>query len=235
MAGSRPERREDDRARMRRHQRQHVVEVERVTKRPVDECGELRRCRLATAEDGTGTALASAIAFFALSSASGGTSARVLSRMNAASVAVSPVMMTPFQRRHDDIGWHASGLSSNPAASIHDRQRSSTRGALKRQERRPGPGAGECPRLPGLPGRNAPCAALPEPLHFLQLGESRRLWPWVREGLEETRICAGDEPCHNEERRHASTQWYARQTVRNCATSLCSLPFGRSHRSRACL
>jgi hypothetical protein len=43
---------------MRRHQRQHVVEVERVAKRPVNECGEFWRCSLATAEDGTGTALA---------------------------------------------------------------------------------------------------------------------------------------------------------------------------------
>jgi hypothetical protein len=43
---------------MRRHHRQHVVEVEGVTERPIDQCRHLwRRCS-PTAQDGAHTALA---------------------------------------------------------------------------------------------------------------------------------------------------------------------------------
>jgi hypothetical protein len=52
-------------------------------------------------------------------------------------------------------------------------------------------------------------------LNLLQFVEGRRWCPWVREGLEEARVFAGDEPCHGEERRRASARFYALQSVIN--------------------
>jgi hypothetical protein len=52
-------------------------------------------------------------------------------------------------------------------------------------------------------------------LNFSQFVEGRRWWPWAREGLEEVRVFAGDEPCNGAERCRASARLYALQSVRN--------------------
>jgi hypothetical protein len=52
-------------------------------------------------------------------------------------------------------------------------------------------------------------------LNFPQFVAGRRWWPWAREGLEEAHGFAGDEPCHGEEIRRASTRFYALQRVIN--------------------
>jgi hypothetical protein len=53
----------------------------------------------------------------------------------------------------------------------------------------------------------------PPALNFEQFVEGRRWWPWAREGLEEARVVAGDEPCNGEERRRASVRFDALQSV----------------------
>jgi hypothetical protein len=72
-----------------------------------------------------------------------------------------------------------------------------------------------CSRLP-------PCHALglrergnAWSLNVSQCVEGRRWYASAREGLEETHVFAGDEPCHGEERRRASTRIDARQSVIN--------------------
>jgi hypothetical protein len=55
-------------------------------------------------------------------------------------------------------------------------------------------------------------------LNFSQFVADRRWWPWAREGLEEARGFAGDEPCHGEEICRASARFYALQRVINCVT-----------------
>ncbi|MFL5588926.1 MAG: hypothetical protein ACJ8DI_14915 [Ktedonobacteraceae bacterium] len=52
-------------------------------------------------------------------------------------------------------------------------------------------------------------------LNFSQFVAGRRWWPWAREGLEEARGFAGDEPCYGEEIRRASARFYALQRVIN--------------------
>ena len=54
-------------------------------------------------------------------------------------------------------------------------------------------------------------------LNFSPCVEGRRWWPWVREGLEETRVWAGDAPCHGEESRRASARRDARPRLLQCA------------------
>jgi hypothetical protein len=48
-------------------------------------------------------------------------------------------------------------------------------------------------------------------LNFSQCVERRKWCPWAREGLEEVRVLAGDEPCNEEEICHASTRFDALQ------------------------
>ena len=52
-------------------------------------------------------------------------------------------------------------------------------------------------------------------LNFSQFVESRRWWPWAREGREAAYVFAGDAPCTGEEIGRASARFYALQTVIN--------------------
>ena len=52
-------------------------------------------------------------------------------------------------------------------------------------------------------------------LNLSQFVEGRRWCPWAREGIEEVRVFAGDEPCHREETHRASARLYALQTAIN--------------------
>ena len=49
----------------------------------------------------------------------------------------------------------------------------------------------------------------------LPVVEGRRWWPRAREGIEEARVFAGDEPCHREETRRAAARLYTLQNVIN--------------------
>ena len=50
---------------------------------------------------------------------------------------------------------------------------------------------------------------------FIAVCRKSKMVSMAREDLEEARVFAGDEPCHGEERRHASTRFDALQSVRN--------------------
>jgi hypothetical protein len=52
-------------------------------------------------------------------------------------------------------------------------------------------------------------------LNFSQFVEGRRWWPWAREGIKETHVFAGDEPCIGEEIHRVSSRFDALQTARN--------------------
>src|SRR6266849_9439087 len=50
---------------------------------------------------------------------------------------------------------------------------------------------------------------------FIAVCRRSKRWPWAREGLEEARVFAGDEPCNGEEIRRAPARFYALQSVIN--------------------
>jgi hypothetical protein len=84
------------------------------------------------------------------------------------------------------------------------------------------------PVQPGVrPARSGSKMASPVSLNCSQFVEGQRRSPWARADLAAARVCAGDAPCHSQERGHASTRCDARPMVSNGANSVYVYQAGR--------